>query len=231
MYNLSSYNSKEEVAKIVSMACGIDIDTIINEFLPIILQYYHTLIENDEGFECCYFCLNDKYSVARLTFTEACYKTSSYDLEKLISKKIYRVSFDAYGVLLFKLFLAYLSSGIGGAIFSIIEQIIEYLITGNIQLSNEETCVLYTILLDSNCFKGYFDENYLYRQYYKGLGNREDTCFFNMTEMKCLFNKDINRCVLSQEKLKKIFEKLERKKILKLNTIGKYRINRFRVIK
>lgn len=229
MFNLSGYNSEEEVAKTVSMACDIDID-IINEFLPIILRYYYTLIESDEGFECCYFCLNDKYSVSRHTVTEACYKVRSYCLEKLISKKMYRVSFDAYGILLFKLFLAYLSGGIEGVIFSSIEQIIEYLITGNIHLSDEETCVLYTILLDANCFNGYFDENYLYEKYYKDLGKREDTCIFNVIEVNCFFNEDINRCVLSQEKLKKIFENLERKKVLKLNTIGKYRINRFRVI-
>ncbi len=225
MHRFRRYSSQDEIAEIVSTASGLDICTV-KDFLPIILKYYHTLIEKGENFECCYFNLNDNYSTDESLYTSLRfeYRVISYTMEKLINENLYRISFDSYGILLLKICVAYISGGISGVMFSSIEHFIEYLIKSNVNLSNTQVCVLYTILLDSKCNYEYFDEDYLYEKYYKGLSEREDTCLFNLTEIKCIFNEDINRCIISKGNLKKLLEKLEHKKILEQNEIGKYRI-------
>lgn len=135
MFELSMYNGKKEISQIVSDVSGIE------EFTSIALKYYDTLIETNDNFKCCYFILNNKYSPNKDSSVVAEYKIKSYCLDKLIDTNTYRISFDSYGILFFRLFCSFVSGGISKIAIKSLQSFVEYLITSNVKLSDVETCI------------------------------------------------------------------------------------------
>lgn len=129
------YNGKKEISQIVSDVSGIE------EFTSIALKYYDTLIETNDNFKCCYFILNNKYSPNKDSSVVAEYKIKSYCLDKLIDTNTYRISFDSYGILFFRLFCSFVSGGISKIAIKSLQSFVEYLITSNVKLSDVETCI------------------------------------------------------------------------------------------
>lgn len=223
MFELSIDNSDEEVSQIVSDVSGID-KYIIEEFTSIVLKYYDTLIETNDNFKCCYFHLNSEYCRNKYSSVGASYKIKSYCLDKLIGTNTYRISFDSYGIFLFKLFCSFVSGGISKAAFMSLQSFVEYLITSNTKLSDVESCILYTILLDLKCRNAYFDAGCLYKKYYEKLNKRHDTCLFNLSEVRCFYNEYDNRCKISKNDFDKVLCELVNKKALESSETGKYKV-------
>lgn len=214
------FYSKEEATNIIELVSEFSKNES-EEFISIMSRHYNPFIILEDGYNLCSFFNEEKEKSNRYIYE---YRLNTYDIEKIINDKTYRISFDSYGILLFKLFVSYISGGISSVVFMSLESIVEYLMTSNVKLDNIQTCILYTILLDERCRKEYFDADYLYNKYYKELKNNNDTCMVNFTEIKCLYNEYCNRCVISKKDISDILKRLEQKRILISNEIEKYKI-------
>lgn len=128
---MNMFYSTEEAIKIIELLSDLNIQES-EEFVSIMEGYYNAFIVLEDNYIECYFSEKENGKVDTSVIKHE-YRIVTYDIEKIINDKIYRISFDSYGILLFKLFVSYISGGISGAIFMSLESIVEYLMTSNVK--------------------------------------------------------------------------------------------------